>query len=147
MVTLKDVAHSKQLTNPTTGKLDTLPNVVAQVMDDYMQRRDNQDFANKLLIAAAKPPPSDEVMDEYFKTFRNYNTSAYAFHGVIMHLRTNEYLEDGLAKKLADSEGLRQEIDVKLGEARQEIERLKNLVRLLHGDPDKKDDSMTGSVE
>lgn len=51
--------------------------------------------------------------------------------------------ENTLKKSVEENTELRRQLD----EARQEIERLRNLVRFLHGNPDRSNDSFTGDVE
>lgn len=140
ITTLTDVARSKYLKHPSTGIEDTLPNVVGQVVDEYMRERGSQDFANKLISLYKNEVPDREVMDEFTKTMARFNASANALHSVITFLRSNNYLEERLAKKLTGCNAERLRLENELKGSKEEIERLRSLVLLLHGDPDKHDD-------
>lgn len=68
----------------------------------------------------------------------------WAEHMQVSIDRANSYrLLEVSEDKLKECTELRKQ----LNEAQQEIERLRNLVRLLHGDPDKPNNSFTSNVE
>ena len=143
---LTDEARTLTITDATTGKSGLLPDTVAQLTNDYMFVSGQVKLASNL-TPMMKGHITGNYTEQVGDVIARYNKAAYALHGMIEYLRVNKYLDDGLAKKLSDSENSRQLIDANLTEARKEITRLRSLVRLLGGNPDKTDDSMIGSVE
>ena len=115
-----DAARSVKITNPLTGDSGKLPNVFAELVDEYMKAKNNQAFLGNMLQGVPVPMP-DATAELVAKAIDRFNNTAYALHKVIMKIRANDYMDEGLSAKLANRDATINKLRRELKECRAEL--------------------------
>ena len=141
-----ETARSVKLTNPLSGDSDTLPNVVAQLIHEYMWAKSQQEFLCNLVLKTESPMP-DVLVEQAAKAVDRFRNTAYALHKVVMEIRAKNYMDEGLSTKLANRDATINKLRRELRECRAELkEGYKGRVRpLRRGKADGKTE--TGGTE
>ena len=141
-----ETGRSVKLSNPLSGDSDTLPNVVAQLIHEYMWAKSQQEFLGNLALKTESPMP-DVLAEQVATAVDRFRNAAYYLHKVIIEIHAKNYMDEGLSSKLANRDATINKLRRELRECRAELkEGYKGRVSPL-GRGKKDDKTQTGGTE